>query len=145
MRMCMDYRQLNKLSIKNKYPLPRIDDLFDQVKGATVSSKINLNSGYHQIRIKDEDIYKTNFRTIYRHYKFVMLPFGLNNALATYMRLMHGIFHPFLDNFVLIFIDEILIYSKNVEEHKELLRIVLEMLWKHQLYDKFSKCDFFKE
>ena len=118
--------------------------MFDQVKGATVFSKIDLRSGYHQIRIKDEDIYKTTFCTRYERYEFVVLPFGLKNAPITFMRLMHGIFHPFLDNFVLIFVDDILIYFKKQEENKEHLRIVLEMLRKHQLYAKFSKCDFFK-
>ena len=107
-------------------------------------SKIDLRSGYHQIRIKGEDICKTGFRTRYGHYEFVVLPFGLTNTLATFMRLMHGVFHPFLDNFVLIFIDDILIYSKNREEHEEHLKIVLELLRKHWLYAKFSKCDFFK-
>ena len=140
----MDYKQLNKLTVKNKYPIPRIDDLFDQVRGAKVFYKIELRSEYHQIQIKDEDIWKTAFRTHYGHYEFIVLPFGLTNAPATFMRLMHSTFHQFLDNFVLIFIDDILIYSKSEEEHKGNLRIVLEMLRKHQLYAKFSKCDFFK-
>eukprot|EP00253_Pinus_taeda_P027714 PITA_27714 len=145
LRMCIDYRQLNKLTIKNKYPLPRIDELFDQVKGATVFSKIDLRSGYHQIRIKDEDIAKIASRTRYGHYEFVVLPFGLTNAPATFMCLMNGIFHPYLDQFVLIFIDDILIYSRTIEEHHKHLGIILQTLREHQLYAKFSKCDFFKE
>eukprot|EP00253_Pinus_taeda_P022101 PITA_22101 len=145
LRICIDYKQLNKLTIKNKYPLPRIDELFDQVKGTTVFSKIDLRSGYHQIRIKDEDIAKTAFRTRYGHYEFVVFPFGLTNTPATFMCLMNSIFHPYLDRFVLIFIYDILIYSRTIEEHYEHLRMVLQTLREHQLYAKFSKCDFFKE
>ena len=145
LRMCIGYRQLNKLTIKKKYPLPQIDELFDQVKGATVFSKIDLRSGYHQIRIKEEDIAKTAFRTRYGHYEFVILPFGLTNALAKFMCLMNSIFHQYLDRFVQIFIDDILIYSRTKEEHQEHLRMVLQTLREHQLYAKFSKCDFFKE
>eukprot|EP00253_Pinus_taeda_P035941 PITA_35941 len=143
--MCIDYRQLNKLMIKNKYPLPRIDELFNQVKGAKVFSKTDLRSGYHQIRIKEEDIAKTAFRTRYGHYEFVVLPFGFTNAPATFMCLMNSMFHRFLDKFVLIFIDDILIYSRSHEEHKKHLRMVLQTLREHQLYAKFSKCDFFRE
>lgn len=126
--MCIDYHQLNKLTIKNKYSLLRIDKLFDQVKGATIFSKIDLRSGYHQIRIKDEDIAKTAFRTNYGHYEFVVLPFGLNKAPAAFMCLMNNIFHQYLDRFMLIFIDDILIYSCTMEEHKEHLRLVLQTL-----------------
>eukprot|EP00253_Pinus_taeda_P029480 PITA_29480 len=143
--MCMDYRQLNKLTIKNKYPLPHVDELFDQVKGATVFSKINPHLGYHQIRFKEEDITKTAFRTRYGHYEFVVLPFRLTNAPATFMCLMNSIFHQYLDKFVLIFIDDILISSWTVEEHKEHLQIVLQVLGEHRLYAKYNKCDFFKD
>jgi len=141
LRMCIDYPQLNKLTIKNKYPLPRIDEIFDQVKGAIVFSKIDLCSGYHQIRIREEDIAKIAFRTRYGHYE----PFGLTNAPAIFMCLMNSVFHQFLDKFVLIFIDDILIYSRSREEDKEHLRLVLQTLREHQLYGKFSKCNFFKE
>ena len=127
-RMCFDYRQLNKLTIKNRYPLPRIEDLFYQVRGASVFSKIDLRTGYHQLRIKEEDISKTTFRTRYGHYEFVVLPFGLMNAPATFMCLMNSVLNKYLDKFVLVFIDDILIYSKNEDEHKEHLRIVLQTL-----------------
>ena len=113
------------MTIKNRYPLPCIDDLFDQLCGATVFSKIDLRSGYHQVRINDEDIFKTDFRTRYGHYEFVVIPFGLTNALAVFMCLMNNMMHKYLDKFVVVFIDDILIYSKTEEEHKEHLKIVL--------------------
>jgi hypothetical protein len=112
-RLCVDYRRLNKVIIKNKYPLSRIDDVLDQLKGASVFSKINLRSGYHQIRIKSSDVSKTAFRTRYRHYEFLVMPFGVTNAPTVFMDYMHRIFQSYLDQFVIIFIDDILIYSKN--------------------------------
>ncbi|KAD7477365.1 hypothetical protein E3N88_00501 [Mikania micrantha] len=145
-RMCIDYRELNKLKMKNKYPLPRIDDLFDQLRGATCFSKIDLRSGYHQLRVNDEDIPKTAFRTRYGHYEFVVMPFGLTNAPAVFMDLMNRVCRPYLDQFVIVFIDDILIYSKTKQEHEDHLRKVLELLRAEQLYAKFSKCEFwFKE
>ncbi|GJZ27886.1 putative nucleotidyltransferase, ribonuclease H [Tanacetum coccineum] len=140
--MGIDYRELNKLTIKNRYPLPRIDDLFDQLQGSSVYSKIDLRSGYHQLRVRDEDIPKTAFRTRYRHYEFQVMPFGLTNAPAVFMDLMNRVCKPYLDKFVIVFIDDILIYSRNKEEHANHLRIILELLKKEKLYAKFSKCDF---
>jgi hypothetical protein len=131
LRLCIEYRQLNKLTIKNKYPLPWINDLFDQLGGASIFSKIDLRSRYHQVRIKGEEIHKTTFRTRYGHYEFVVVPFGLNNALATFMCWMNNVLNKFLDKFVLVFIDDILIYSKNREEHEEHLRLVLQLLREH--------------
>ncbi|GJV15650.1 putative nucleotidyltransferase, ribonuclease H [Tanacetum coccineum] len=140
--MCIDYRELNKLTIKNRYPLPKIDDLFDQLQGSSVYSKIDLRSGYHQLRVRDEDIPKTAFRTRYGHYEFQVMPFGLTNAPAVFMDLMNHVCKPYLDKFVIVFIDDILIYSCNKEEHANHLRIILELLKKEKLYAKFSKCDF---
>nr|AAX96295.1 retrotransposon protein, putative, Ty3-gypsy sub-class [Oryza sativa Japonica Group]ABA91783.1 retrotransposon protein, putative, Ty3-gypsy subclass [Oryza sativa Japonica Group] len=141
-RMCVDYRALNEVTIKNKYPLPRIDDLFDQLKGAKVFSKIDLRSGYHQLRIREEDIPKTAFTTRYGLYECTVMSFRLTNAPAFFMNLMNKVFMEFLDKFVVVFIDDILIYSKTEEEHEQHLRLVLEKLKEHQLYAKFSKCDF---
>ena len=143
LRLCIDYRQLNKLTVKNKYPLPRIDDLFDQLKGASIFSKIDLRSRYHQLRIKDVDVHKTAFRTRYGHYEFLVMSFGLTNAPTAFMDLMNRIFRPYVDQFVVVFIEDILVYSKDRENHVTHLRVVLETLRKEQLYAKLSKCEFF--
>jgi hypothetical protein len=135
---------LNKVTIKNKYPLPRIDDIFDQLKGAKIFSKIDIRSGYHQVRIKDEDIRKTAFRTRYDHYEFTVVPFGLSNAPTVFMCLMNGVFRDYLDKFVIVFLDGILVYSKLEEENEKHLRMVLQVLREHQLYAKLSKCSFYQ-
>ncbi|GKF95632.1 putative reverse transcriptase domain-containing protein, partial [Tanacetum coccineum] len=140
--MCINYRELNKLTVKNRYPLPRIDDLFDQLQGSSMYSKINLRSGYHQLRVRDEDIPKTAFRTCYGHYEFQVMPFGLTNAPVVFMDLMNRVCRPYLDKFMIVFIDDILIYSKTKEEHDVHLRLILELLKKEELYAKFLKCDF---
>ncbi|GJX32393.1 putative reverse transcriptase domain-containing protein [Tanacetum coccineum] len=141
-RMCIDYRELNKLTVKNRYPLPRIDDLFDQLQGSSIYSKIDLRSGYHQLRVREQDIPKTAFRTRYGHYEFQVMPFGLTNAPAVFMDLMNRVCKPYLDKFVIVFIDDILIYSKDEKEHEEHLKAILELLKKEKLYAKFSKCEF---
>ena len=129
-RLCIDYRQLNKVTIRNRYPLPRIDDLFDQLQGARVFSKIDLRSGYHQLRIRESDIPKTAFRTRYGHYEFLVMSFGLTNAPAVFMDLMNRVFRPYLDRFVIVFVDDILVYSRSKLEHER------------HLYAKFRKCEF---
>jgi hypothetical protein len=131
LRLCIEYRKINKMNIKNKYPLPWINDLFDQLRGATNFSNIDLRSTYHHVQIKDEYIHKTTFRTIYGHYEFVVVPFGLTNAPSTFMCLMNNVHNKLLDNFLLVFIDDILIYSKDMEEHEEHLKLVLQVLSEH--------------
>jgi hypothetical protein len=138
-RLCVDYRPLNAVTIKNKYPLPRIDIFFDQLTGAQVFFKIDLCSGYHQIKIRDEDIPKMTFSIRYGLYEYLVMSFGLTNAPAHFMYLMNSVFIPELGKFVVVFIEDILVYSKSTEEH---LRVMLQRLWDHQLYAKFSKCEF---
>ena len=142
LRLSVYYRQLNKMRVKNKYPLPRIDDLFDQLKCASFFSKIDLQSGYHQLRIKNADVHKTTFRTWYEHYEFLVMPFGLTNALSTFMDLMNRVFRPYVDRFVVVFIDDIIVYSKDRDDHDTHIRVVLETLRNEQLYAKLSKCEF---
>ena len=142
LRLCIDYRQLNRVMIQNQYPLSRIDDLFDQLREARVYSKIDLRTGYHQLKVRETDIPKTVFRMHYGHFEFMVMPFGLTNALAAFMDLMHRVFQPYLDQFVIVFVDDILIYSHSEWEHEYHLRIVLQLLRDHQLYVKFSKYEF---
>jgi hypothetical protein len=142
LHLCVDYRPLNAATIKNKYPLPRIDILFDQLVGAQVFSKIDLCFGYHQIKIRVEDIPKTAFTMRYGLYEYLVISFGLTNAPAYFTYLMNSVFMPELDQFVVVFIDDILVYLKSMEEHEEHLQIVLQRLREHQLYTKFSKCEF---
>ncbi|GJX94375.1 putative reverse transcriptase domain-containing protein [Tanacetum coccineum] len=141
-KMWIDYRELNKLTVKNRYPLLRIDDLFDQLQGSNIYSKIDLRSGYHQLRVREQDIPKTAFRTRYGHYQFQVMPFGLANALAVFMDLMNRVCKPYLDKFIIVFIDDILIFSKDEKEHEDHLKAILELLKKEKLYAKISKCKF---
>ncbi|GKE88719.1 putative reverse transcriptase domain-containing protein, partial [Tanacetum coccineum] len=144
MRMCIDYRELNKLTIKNRYPLPRIDDLLDQLQGACCFSKIDLRSGYHQLRVREEDIPKTAFRTHYGHFEFTVMPFGLTNVPAIFMDLMNRVCKPYLDkrtNNIYGHFDDILIYSKSEEEHEVHLKTILDLPEKEKLYAKFFKCE----
>jgi hypothetical protein len=141
-RMCVDYRSLNDVTLKNKYPLPRIEDLFDQMRGGRIFSKIDLQSGYHQMKIRPLDIPKTAFSTQYGLYEFTVMSFGLTNALAYFMNMMNKVFMEYLDRFIMVFIDDILIYSKSDSEHEEHLRLLLQELRDNQLYAKYSKCKF---
>nr|GEV49938.1 putative reverse transcriptase domain-containing protein [Tanacetum cinerariifolium] len=139
-RMCIDYRELNKLTVKNRYPLPRIDDLFDQLQGSSIYSKIDFRSDYHQLRVREQDISKTAFRTRYGHYEFQVMPFGLTNAPAVFMDLMNRVYKPYLDKFIIVFIDDILIYSKDKKEHEEHLKAILKLLKEEKLFiEGFSK------
>ena len=140
LRLCVDYRQLNRATIRNQYPLPRIDELFDQQQGSRVYSKIDLRSGYHQLKVRENDVSKTAFSTRYGHYEFLVMPFGFTNAPAAFMDLMNRVFSPYLDKFVIVFIDDILVYSGSPEEHAEHLWTVLHILRERQSYAKFSKC-----
>jgi hypothetical protein len=144
-RLCVDYNALNAVTIKNKYPLPRIDDLMDQLRQAKFFSKIDLRSGYHQMKIRPEDIYKTAFVTRYGQYEYTVVSFGLTNALAYFMNMMNKVFMDVLGKCVVVFIDNILVFSKTAEDHEEHLRIVLEKLRQQQVYAKFNKCEFWVE
>ena len=144
LRLCIDYRGLNKLTRKNEYPLLRVDGLFDHLYESKIYSKVDLKTGYNQVKIKEEHVSKTRFRSRLGHYEYVVMPFGLTNAPATFMTLMNSIFRNQLDKFVLVFMDDILIYSKSMKEHKDHLKQVFDILKSHKLYAKLSKCEFFK-
>ena len=142
LRMCIDYKRLNQMTIKNKYPLPRIDELFDQLQGAEYFLKIDLRSGYYQLRVRESDVPKTAFWTRYGHYEFLVMPFGLTNVPAVFMALMSKIFTPYLGQLIVVFIDDILVYSKSREVHEQYLRTSLQLLRDNQLYAKLGKCGF---
>ena len=142
LRLCIDYRHLNRVTVKNQYSLSRIDDLFDQLRGARVYSKIDIRTSYHQLRVREKDVPKTTFRTRYGHFEFTVMPFRLTNTPAAFMDLMHRVFQPYLDQLDVVFVDDILIYSQSKWEHEYHLRIILQLLRDHQLYAKFSKCEF---
>ncbi|KAG8490500.1 hypothetical protein CXB51_013598 [Gossypium anomalum] len=142
LRLCIVYRQLNKLTIMNKYSLPQIDDLFDQFRGATVFLKINLRPGYYQLKVKEVDTLKTVFRTRYGHYEFLIMLFGLTNTPTTFIDLRIPVFHSYLDQFIVVFIDDILVYSRTKNDHDAHLQIALQILCEKQFYAKLSKCEF---
>src|SRR3954469_16053032 len=142
LRLCIDYRRLNTMSVKNCFPMPRINELFDMLQGATCFSKIDLRTGYHQLQVREEDISKTAFVSHCGHHEFTVMPFGLTNASAVFMDMMSGIFRPYLNKFGIVFVDDILIYSASKAEHAEHLRIALQLLRDNQLYAKLLKCEF---
>ena len=139
--MCVDYRALNKITIKNRFPVPRIEDLFDRLQGSTFFSRIDLKSGYHQIRVVNEDIHKTAFCTTFGLYEYLVMPFGLTNAPATFSRMMEKLFQPHR-NFTGVFFDDIIIYSKSLEEHKQHLKVIFQVLRDNKLYINQKKSDF---